>query len=208
MLASGQSYSVHHNPKAFPNAEEWFPERWDLPSDVALSNEMARHFWPFGSGQRICISMHIAWAELRLVVARLFSTYDLSLGDAYLGPDKKISAEADRQHLFPYTAQEPLCLERISIDAKDTQVYYYANFKCKGRFRSQLRQYDLQICIVTLEVLSFAEAFIVHTVDKSELVTETSSQVDQYQKVSWLRVLCHLASSNVANSVSAPILTA
>ena len=57
IIASAQAYSVHRNPKAFPNAEEWNPERWDLPSETTQSREMGRHFWPFGSGQRMCIGM-------------------------------------------------------------------------------------------------------------------------------------------------------
>ncbi|KAH7417747.1 cytochrome P450 [Cadophora sp. MPI-SDFR-AT-0126] len=114
-IVSAQPYSMHRNSKAVPNAEEWIPERWVIQTKEPYPVKCLDICGHSHSGQRMCVSMHIAWAVLRLVVARLYSTYDLSLGDAYLGPDKKILPDADRQHLFPYTAQELLRVERLSI---------------------------------------------------------------------------------------------
>ena len=70
---SAQAYSLHRNPDVFPQPEEWRPERW-LPvdggsgdkkgkveeEDEARRAEMARWFWAFGSGGRMCIGRHLS----------------------------------------------------------------------------------------------------------------------------------------------------
>ncbi|KAF2195073.1 hypothetical protein K469DRAFT_648647 [Zopfia rhizophila CBS 207.26] len=68
-MLSAQAYSVHRSRKAFPYAEDWKPERW----------EMVRHFWLFGLGQGMCPSMNITWVKIRVVTARILSTYGVSL---------------------------------------------------------------------------------------------------------------------------------
>lgn len=58
-------YSLHRNPEVFPNPEEWNPERWLCdPEQLAT---MKRWYWPFSSGGRMCIGMHLALAEMALV---------------------------------------------------------------------------------------------------------------------------------------------
>lgn len=40
---------------------------------------MRRHFFAFGAGPRMCIGMNIAMTQLRLTLARIYSTYQTSL---------------------------------------------------------------------------------------------------------------------------------
>ena len=56
---SAQPYSLHRNPKVFPEPETWKPERW-LDANPAQKEEMMRWFWAFSSGGRMCIGNHFA----------------------------------------------------------------------------------------------------------------------------------------------------
>ena len=56
---SAQPYSLHRNPKVFPEPDMWKPERW-LDANSAQKGEMMRWFWAFGSGGRMCIGTHFA----------------------------------------------------------------------------------------------------------------------------------------------------
>jgi cytochrome P450 len=54
---SAQAYSLHRNPKVFPDPEAWKPERW-LDANQEQRGEMMRWFWAFGSGGNMCIGNH------------------------------------------------------------------------------------------------------------------------------------------------------
>lgn len=53
------AYTLHLNPKVFPNPHEFLPERWLEPTP-----EMLRDSIPFGIGPRQCIARNLAVAEL------------------------------------------------------------------------------------------------------------------------------------------------
>lgn len=52
------AWSIHRNPKMFPDPEKWKPERW-LVNDATDREEgkdnKDRWFWAFGSGPRMCV---------------------------------------------------------------------------------------------------------------------------------------------------------
>lgn len=56
---SAQAYSLHRNPKVFPDPEAWNPQRW-LEADQEKKDEMLRWFWAFGSGGRMCVGSNFA----------------------------------------------------------------------------------------------------------------------------------------------------
>lgn len=58
---NAQAYSLHRNPKVFPDPETWEPKRWlkDVNSSADLE-ERRRWFWAFGSGGRMCIGSNLA----------------------------------------------------------------------------------------------------------------------------------------------------
>ena len=56
---SALAYTLHRNEKAFPEPEEWKPERW-LNAEKDQKEEMLRWFWAFGSGGRMCIGSNFA----------------------------------------------------------------------------------------------------------------------------------------------------
>lgn len=72
--AASQSSSNFHQPA------EFLPERWldsaNYPtSPFALDKRDA--FQPFGMGPRNCLGQVMAWAEMRLILARLVWTFDI-----------------------------------------------------------------------------------------------------------------------------------
>lgn len=53
------AYTLHFNPKVFPNPHDFLPERWLEPTP-----EMLRDIIPFGIGPRQCIARNLATAGL------------------------------------------------------------------------------------------------------------------------------------------------
>lgn len=77
----GMSASMMHiNPAFFPDPQEFRPERW-LRSDAGLTGlaSLKMHFMPFGRGSRICLGMHLAYAELYLTLEAVFRRFELQL---------------------------------------------------------------------------------------------------------------------------------
>lgn len=87
MQISAQAYSLHRNETAFPDAEVWKPERWEIPHGSEAYSLMRRHFFAFGAGPRMCIGMNIAMTQLRLTLARIYSRYQTSLGPEWFDKD-------------------------------------------------------------------------------------------------------------------------
>lgn len=70
-IVSIAPYSLHRNPSVFPDPLVWNPERWLVSSSTSEDHlaTMKKHYWPFSSGGRMCIGMHLALAEMTLVPA-------------------------------------------------------------------------------------------------------------------------------------------
>ena len=60
----------------FERADEFLPERFLDASKKEAADELGV-FSPFGVGRHQCLGMKLAWAEMRLVLARLVWTFDL-----------------------------------------------------------------------------------------------------------------------------------
>lgn len=52
-VVSCQAFSLHRNPKVFPDPNTFSPNRW--LADNAETAEMKRWWWPFSSGARMCL---------------------------------------------------------------------------------------------------------------------------------------------------------
>lgn len=74
-IVSAQAYTCHRDPKVFPDPDRFWPERW-----LNETSEMRKFYIPFGAaGPRICIGIHLAYMELRVILAAHFHRFDLSL---------------------------------------------------------------------------------------------------------------------------------
>ncbi|EMR65631.1 putative benzoate 4-monooxygenase cytochrome protein [Eutypa lata UCREL1] len=74
-------YTMHMDPDVFPEPEKFNPDRW-LAKD--LDPRMNRNLNPFLAGSRNCIGMHVAWAQMYLILGTLFRPnkhYNLKLGE-------------------------------------------------------------------------------------------------------------------------------
>ncbi|KAI5922634.1 cytochrome P450 [Camillea tinctor] len=72
-VVTTQNWSLHRDPKIFPDPDRFNPSRWDKPT-----KGMKDVFMPFGGGSRICIGMHLAFIEIRLGIARFFREFPQS----------------------------------------------------------------------------------------------------------------------------------
>mmetsp|Transcript_17666 Transcript_17666/g.30687 ORF Transcript_17666/g.30687 Transcript_17666/m.30687 type:complete len:529 (-) Transcript_17666:348-1934(-) len=69
---------IHHNPKIWPNPEEFRPERFENShSHGDAENDYA--FIPFGRGSRMCAGYRLALTEVKLLLVSLLSRYDWTI---------------------------------------------------------------------------------------------------------------------------------
>jgi cytochrome P450 len=70
------SIFIHDNPAIFPQPRRFDPERW---MDPETRVNLSRNFVAFSKGTRMCLGMHLAYAELYLAVATILHRYSLEL---------------------------------------------------------------------------------------------------------------------------------
>ena len=66
-LVLASQYLLHRDPRFWPEAERFWPERWLDEAAEAARPKFA--YFPFGGGARICIGESFAWAEGVLMLA-------------------------------------------------------------------------------------------------------------------------------------------
>ncbi|KAL8662424.1 MAG: hypothetical protein Q9202_004745 [Teloschistes flavicans] len=66
------SVLMHDNPSLFPSPHTFDPERWLQPS----SAQLRKYVVPFSKGTRQCLGMNLAYSELYLTLAALFSPFN------------------------------------------------------------------------------------------------------------------------------------
>ncbi|OAL72806.1 hypothetical protein A7D00_2579 [Trichophyton violaceum] len=110
---ASQSYTLHQDPNPYPDPEKWKPERWEISPKSDEYRQMQRSFWPFGSGARMCTGMNVAWAMSRSIIARIFSTYSVSLDDIWLDENGILLSPEKRKDLYPSLPNQPLRFKKI-----------------------------------------------------------------------------------------------
>lgn len=80
-IVGSSAHAMHRNPEYFHEPEIFRPERWISGDGDLLPPEARRGFFPFGYGPRACTGVHLALAELHLVVARAVFCYDMRLAE-------------------------------------------------------------------------------------------------------------------------------
>ena len=82
------TYTIHHNPKYFPDPEEFRVERFFLENRDKI---IPGSYIPFGIGPRNCIGMRFALMELKLVLAKLVLKYKFVLTEDILQKEPKFA---------------------------------------------------------------------------------------------------------------------
>lgn len=71
---------VHHDPELWPD-----PERFD-PLRFTREAEKARHKYawtPFGGGAHMCLGLHFAYMQVKILLAQLLPRYRIEIADGY-----------------------------------------------------------------------------------------------------------------------------
>lgn len=67
----------HFNPRVWPRADEFLPERWLVDADHELYP--VPHAWrPFEHGPRNCIGQTLVWNEIRVLLAMSLRSFDIA----------------------------------------------------------------------------------------------------------------------------------
>ncbi|KAK0634134.1 cytochrome P450 [Immersiella caudata] len=105
LLPGGTAVSIsmsamHRNPTSFYEADSFRPERWLVD---ATTNPQSPYFHdrrdavkPFISGSRTCSGQQIAWAEIRMTLAKVLWSFDFPLPQDW---DKRIEWKAIKSYL-------------------------------------------------------------------------------------------------------------
>lgn len=101
------TWAAHHNPDNFADPDRFVPERW-LPTshplyDHRYAGDNKAAFGPFSSGARDCIGRNLAYAEMRLVVARMLWNFDMAVlesQDDWVSKQRVFSSLADKDALM------------------------------------------------------------------------------------------------------------
>ncbi|KAI5920337.1 cytochrome P450 [Camillea tinctor] len=64
---------MHTDEKLYPEPMRFNPDRW---MDLEAKKRLDKVYAPFSKGTRICLGMHLAWAEMYLVIATLVQRFD------------------------------------------------------------------------------------------------------------------------------------
>lgn len=90
---SMQPYSLHRDPAVYAEPDAFRPERW-IDCDISLH----RNFWAFSSGPRVCIGMHLALVEMKMLLAGIYRDYKTLPGAT---PPSDMRMEDDITNIAP-----------------------------------------------------------------------------------------------------------
>ncbi|XP_070392138.1 cytochrome P450 3A2-like isoform X2 [Dermacentor albipictus] len=76
------TYHLHTNPQFWPNAEQFYPERF-APENEASLKKLA--YAAFGIGPRNCVGVKLSLLIVKYTIANIVRNYHLELGDSQMG---------------------------------------------------------------------------------------------------------------------------
>ncbi|KAJ5085162.1 Cytochrome monooxygenase lcsI [Penicillium argentinense] len=79
---SGAHYSTYHAESHFTNAESFIPERWLQPRHKRFESDCRGALQAFSLGPRNCLGRNLAYAEMRLIGAKIIWSFDLTLDES------------------------------------------------------------------------------------------------------------------------------
>lgn len=73
-------HQVHHDPQIWPDPERFDPTRF-TPDKVKARHKYA---WvPFGGGAHMCLGLHFAYMQIKILMAQLLQQYEVVVEDGY-----------------------------------------------------------------------------------------------------------------------------
>ena len=77
---SQDSYHMHLHDEIFPDSYTYKPERWlGDPCGPDGLKKLSRYMVAFGRGARMCLGMHMAYAELYIMISSMMRRFDFEL---------------------------------------------------------------------------------------------------------------------------------
>lgn len=100
-------YALHHQERYHPDAFAFKPTRWLAGEDVSavdIAREQAGYM-PFGFGPRACVGKSLAYAEMKIVLARLVFEFDMRLSETVRTKhrfklDSRVASREDEFKIF------------------------------------------------------------------------------------------------------------
>lgn len=71
----------------FHRPDEFLPERWLANAPREFANDKKAAMQPFVVGSRDCLGRNLAYAEMRLILSKLFFHFDLEMDRERMGKD-------------------------------------------------------------------------------------------------------------------------
>ena len=72
-------WACYHSVENFRDPDKFVPERW--LGDDRYKDDRKKALQPFSLGPRNCLGMNLAYAEIRVILARLLWNFDIELCD-------------------------------------------------------------------------------------------------------------------------------
>ncbi|KAJ5908632.1 Cytochrome monooxygenase lcsI [Penicillium taxi] len=85
VTVAGAHYSTYHSKDHFAEADSFIPERWLDNRDERFESDCRSALQPFSLGPRNCLGKNLAYAEIRLIAAKLLWSFDMTLDEASSG---------------------------------------------------------------------------------------------------------------------------
>ncbi|GLD92198.1 hypothetical protein PINS_up000731 [Pythium insidiosum] len=93
------AFAMGRNPDVWgDDASTFRPERWIDAETGQLKQAASSKFFTFGHGPRICIGMHLAMLELRVVAANLLNRYNFELDTTSNDGSYKVATTLEMKH--------------------------------------------------------------------------------------------------------------
>ncbi|TDZ36157.1 Trichothecene C-15 hydroxylase [Colletotrichum trifolii] len=95
-------YALYHNPSKFLDPDSFIPERW--LDDERFANDAKHLHQPFSYGPRNCLGMNLAYAEMRLILARIIWNFDIEVApeSTHWTKNQKVFFFWDKPPLWTY----------------------------------------------------------------------------------------------------------
>lgn len=101
------SLHIHHDETIFADPESFHPERWIENPDLD------RYLLTFSKGSRQCLGIHLAYAEMYIVLARVFRLYGRKEEGPSMGPSDKLG----NLELFETELRDTVCVADLVVPA-------------------------------------------------------------------------------------------
>ncbi|KAJ5643138.1 cytochrome P450 monooxygenase [Penicillium longicatenatum] len=107
-------WALYHNEKHFTDPNSYRPERF--LGDPQYKNDDFDILQPFNVGPRNCLGRNLAYAEMRMILARVIFNFDMKIAEDSKG-------WMERQHIYLFWQKGPLHVHLTPVNADRSVVY-------------------------------------------------------------------------------------